>query len=130
MVYEAKTTRFWPHKLKRLQKTMKPRKQKAVPQDDLFKVRLADIVNPQHPLVEMKDIIDWGLLDQEPGYKFCATNGTSALPTRLMLGLIYLQHTFNLSDEDMVERWIAHLTGSTSVVRSSFNIDCLVTQPA
>lgn len=85
---------------------MKPRKQMPVPQDDLFKVRLADIVNPQHPLVEMKDIIDWGLLDQELGHGFCATNGASALPTRLMVGLMYLQHTFNLSDEAVLERWV------------------------
>ena len=85
---------------------MKPRKQMPLPQDDLFKVRLADIVNPQHPLVEMKDIIDWDLLDQELGHEFCATNGASALPTRLMVGLMYLQHTFNLSDEAVVERWV------------------------
>ena len=77
-----------------------------LPQDDLFKVRLADIVNPQHPLVEIKDIIDWHLLDQELGHEFCATNGASALPTRLMVGLMYLQHTFNLSDEAVVERWV------------------------
>ena len=106
MVSEAKTTRFWPYQLKRLQKTMKPRKPMPLPQDDLFKVRLVDIVNPQHPLVEMKDIIDWPLLDQELGHEFCATNGASALPTRLMVGLMYLQHTFNLSDEAVVERWV------------------------
>ena len=69
---------------------MKPRKQISVPQDDLFKVRLADIVNPQHLLVEMRDIVDWQLLDQELGHEFCATNGASALPTRLMVGLMYL----------------------------------------
>ena len=85
---------------------MKPRKPMPLPQDDLFKVRLVDIVNPQHPLVEMKDIIDWPLLDQELGHEFCATNGASALPTRLMVGLMYLQHTFNLSDEAVVERWV------------------------
>ena len=106
MVSEAKTTRFWPYQLKRLQKTIKPRKPIPLPQDDLFKVRLVDIVNPQHPLVEMKDIIDWPLLDQELGHEFCATNGASALPTRLMVGLMYLQHTFNLSDEAVVERWV------------------------
>ena len=106
MVYESKTTRFWPSSQKRLQKTMKPRKQKAIQQDDLFKVRLQDIVNPQHPLVEMRDMVDWSLLDQELGHKFCATNGASALPTRLMVGLMYLQHTFNLSDETVVERWV------------------------
>ena len=106
MVSEAKTTRFRPYQLKRLQKTMKPRKPMPLPQDDLFKVRLVDIVNPQHPLVEMKDIIDWPLLDQELGHEFCATNGASALPTRLMVGLMYLQHTFNLSDEAVVERWV------------------------
>ena len=85
---------------------MKPRKQKTIPQDDLFKVRLQDIVNPQHPLVEMRDMVDWSTLDQELGHKFCATNGASALPTRLMVGLMYLQHTFNLSDETVVERWV------------------------
>ncbi len=69
MVPEAKTTRFWPHKLTRLQKTMKPKKQMPVPQDDLFKVRLADIVNSQHPLVEMKGIIDWDLLEPEFGIR-------------------------------------------------------------
>ena len=106
MVSEAKTTRFWPYQLKRLQKTIKPRKPIPLPQDDLFKVRLVDIVNPQHPLVEMKDIIDWPLLDQELGHEFCASNGASALPTRLMVGLMYLQHTFNLSDEAVVERWV------------------------
>ena len=106
MVSEAKTTRFRPYQLKRLQKTIKPRKPIPLPQDDLFKVRLVDIVNPQHPLVEMKDIIDWPLLDQELGHEFCATNGASALPTRLMVGLMYLQHTFNLSDEAVVERWV------------------------
>ena len=84
---------------------MKPRKQKTIPQDDLFKVRLQDIVNPQHPLVEMRDMVDWSLLDQL-GHKFFATNGASALPTRLMVGLMYLQHTFNLSDETVVERWV------------------------
>ena len=83
---------------------MKPRKQKAVPQDDLCKVRLADIVNPQHPLVEIRDIIDWERLDQELGQAFCATHGASALPTRLMVGLMHWQHTFNLSDEAVVER--------------------------
>ena len=85
---------------------MKPRQQKAVPQDDLCKVRLADIVNPQHPLVEMRDITDWELLDQELGQAFCGTHGASALPTRLMVGLMYWQHTFNLSDEAVVERWV------------------------
>ena len=106
MVYESKTTRFWPSSQTRLQKTMKPRKQKAIPQDDWFKVRLQAIVNPQHPLVAMRDMVDWSLLDQELGHQFCATNGASALPTRLMVGLMYLQHTFNLSDEAIVAGWV------------------------
>ena len=106
MLYKSKTTRFWLSSPKKLQKTMKPRKQKVTPQDDLFKVRLQDIVNPQHPLVEMRDMVDWSTLDQELGHKFCATNGASALPTCLMVGLMYLQHTFNLSDETVVERWV------------------------
>ena len=31
--------------------------------------------------------------------------GRPRLPTRLMISLLYLKHTFNESDEDVVQRW-------------------------
>ena len=85
---------------------MKPRKPEAAPQDDLFKRRLDDLVNPNHRLVRLAHTIDWDLLDRELGQHFSGTAGASALPTRLMAGLMYLQHACNVSDEMVVEQWV------------------------
>ncbi|GGN27132.1 hypothetical protein GCM10011350_18150 [Marinomonas arctica] len=84
---------------------MKPRQTKIVPQKDLFQPQLVDIINPNHPLVRLAKIIDWNLLDNELGVHF-ATVGAAALPTRLMAGLLYLQHLHNLSDEMVLEQWL------------------------
>lgn len=37
---------------------------------------------------------------------YCADNGRSGLPTRLMAGLHFLKHLEGLSDEELVWRWI------------------------
>lgn len=84
---------------------MKPRQTKTIPQKDLFQPQLVDIINPNHPLVRLANIIDWKLLDNELGAHF-ATVGAAALPTRLMAGLLYLQHLHNLSDELVLEQWL------------------------
>ena len=84
---------------------MKPRQTKIVPQKDLFQPQLVDIINPNHPLVRLAKIIDWNLLDNELGAHF-STVGAAALPTRLMAGLLYLQHLHNLSDEMVLEQWL------------------------
>ena len=84
---------------------MKPRQTKTMLQKDLFQPQLVDIINPNHPLVRLAKIIDWNLLDNELGVHF-ATVGAAALPTRLMAGLLYLQHLHNLSDEMVLEQWL------------------------
>jgi len=33
-------------------------------------------------------------------------NSPLALPTRLLAGLHYLKHTFDQSDEDVIDRWV------------------------
>jgi hypothetical protein len=38
---------------------MKPRKSARTPQDQLFRVRLVDIVNEDHELVRLFKVIDW-----------------------------------------------------------------------
>ncbi len=38
------------------------------------------------------------------GSQFESTTGHPALPTRLMAALLYLEHVYALSDEDVVER--------------------------
>ncbi|NJN47181.1 MAG: IS5 family transposase, partial [Candidatus Competibacteraceae bacterium] len=84
---------------------MKPKSSCSDPQDDLFKVRLSDLVNPEHKLCRLARLIDWQQLEQaiEPHF---GEVGAPALPVRLMVGLLYLQHTYGVSDEAVVDQWV------------------------
>src|ERR1039457_1821080 len=75
-------------------------------QDDLFKVELEAIINPDYPLVRLAGQIDWASFESALGKHFCEYNGAPAKPVRLMVGLHYLKHTYNLSDEQTVLRWV------------------------
>jgi IS5 family transposase len=88
-----------------VQNTIKSNPLDPKPQDDGFKIHLEDRVDKNHALVRRAAVMHWDLLDDELGTEFCATAGAPALPTRLMAGLMYLQHTYNGSDEAVVEHW-------------------------
>lgn len=75
-------------------------------QGDLFKVELEALIDPEHPLVRLAGQIDWAFFERELGSQFCETNGAPAKPVRLMVGLHYLKHAYNLSDEQTVLRWV------------------------
>jgi transposase, IS5 family len=72
---------------------------------DLYRSRLDQILDQRHELFRLASLIAWDRFDQEFG-RFYRPLGRPAKPTRLMVGLSYLQHTFNLSDEAVVQRWI------------------------
>jgi transposase, IS5 family len=72
---------------------------------DLYRSRLDQILDHRHELFRLAALIDWDGFDQAFG-RFHRPLGRPAKPTRLMAGLSYLQHTFNLSDEAVVQRWI------------------------
>jgi hypothetical protein len=74
---------------------------------DLYRSRLDQILDPRHELFRLAALIDWDRFDQEFG-RFYLPMGRPAKPTRLMVGLSYLQHTFNLSDEAVVQRGLPH----------------------
>jgi len=85
---------------------MKPQKSAVhAPQGSLFQVELAKIVDLSHPLVVLGGQIDWSSFENALGASFCECNGAPGKPVRLMVGLHYLKHAFNLSDELVVERW-------------------------
>jgi IS5 family transposase len=71
---------------------------------DLYRSRLDQILDRRHELFRLAFVIAWDRFDQEFG-RFYRPLGRPAKPTRLMVGLSYLQHTFNLSDEAVVQRW-------------------------
>ncbi len=84
---------------------MKPKKS-PIPQNDLFKMRLENIIDLDHELVKLSKNIDWDSFDCEWGKLFKSNKGAPAIATRLITGLHYLKHLYNLSDEQVVARWV------------------------
>jgi len=73
---------------------------------DLFRSRLEQILDRKHPLYVLANKIDWKRFDQSYGVLFAQKHGRPALPTRLVVGLHYLKHAYNESDESVVARFL------------------------
>ena len=69
---------------------------------DLFRSSLEQILNKKHPLYVLANKIDWSRFDKSFGELFVQKQGRPGLPTRLVVGLHYLKHAFNESDESVV----------------------------
>src|ERR1700742_4632422 len=67
---------------------------------------LAPQLNPQHPLLQLAQAIDWGYFEGEFSKLSTSDVGRPPLPTRLLVGLHYLKALFNESDESVVARWV------------------------
>jgi transposase, IS5 family len=74
--------------------------------DDLFRARLSQQIDVRHPLVRLAGVIDWDVFEARFGELYHPHLGRPGVPIRLMVGLCYLQHTFRLSDEEVVARWV------------------------
>ena len=96
---------------------MRPRETKATGEHDLFRSRLDQILNMQHQLVKLAGTVNWKHLETVCGAVYSdapkSHGGTSKnkggqppLPTRLMAGLQILKFTFDLSDEELCDRWV------------------------
>ena len=72
---------------------------------ELFQSRLENIVASHHELVMLSHLIDWHKLEKIFGAFFIPKKGRPAIATRLMVGLLYLKHVNNLSDEQVVLVW-------------------------
>lgn len=59
----------------------------------------------KHTLVRLTGLVPWPEFDEAFG-KHYKPVGRPAKPTRLMVGLHYLKHMYDLSDEEAVERWV------------------------
>ena len=75
-------------------------------QTELFKTPLNKIIDTTHPLCVLGVKIKWSEFDKTFGPLYSEGKGRPAIPTRLMVGLHYLKHTYNLSDEEVVSRWL------------------------
>lgn len=68
---------------------------------------LLDQLNPAHPLLKLAKRIPWQRFEDEFAGLYSQT-GRPAKPIRLMVGLMLLKQLENLSDERVVEAWVAN----------------------
>ena len=60
----------------------------------------------RQPLVELAELIDWSIFETRWSAFFPSKTARPATPPRLVAGLLYLQHTFACSDEELVWAWV------------------------
>ena len=73
---------------------------------ELFQAHFDQLLNPAHCLVKLARRIDWNHFEGVFADCYCDDFGAPAKATRLMVGLHYLKHAFNESDESLAERWV------------------------
>jgi transposase, IS5 family len=99
--------------------------------DDFFRARLDQMVDLSHPLAVLATRMQWDEIEKSLAPAFShkdragrvvegadlfgttlqlagagvSNRGRPRLAVRLMVALLYLKHAFNLSDEELVERW-------------------------
>ena len=99
--------------------------------DDFFRARLDEMIDLRHPLAVLATKLPWPAIEAALATKFAHQDrpaksakldglfgaevvefgggisraGRPRLPVRLMAGLLYLKNSFNLSDEELVQRW-------------------------
>jgi IS5 family transposase len=96
---------------------MGPKHQPPV-SSELFQQTLTELINLEHPLVKLASLIDWKVFETQWAGFFPSKTGRPATPPRLIAGLLYLQHTFALSDEALIWTWVEnpywqHFCGET-----------------
>jgi len=85
---------------------MKPRSKPEASQLNLFQAQLKQILNLDHPLCVLARKIDWSRFEGGFAECNCPDFGAPAKDIRLIVGLHYLKHAFNESDESLVQRWV------------------------
>ncbi len=83
---------------------MKPKNEKKTL--EIFKVRLEEIINKEHPLVKLSEAINWKNLEQGLSKKYTEKMGAPGKEIRLMVGLQYLKYMYNESDEMIVRKFV------------------------
>ena len=83
---------------------MKPKA--ATPQCELFGAQLSELLNPKHPLYVLAERMEWSAFDAAIDACYAEEIGRPGVNTRLMVGLVYLKHAFDESDESVVARWV------------------------
>ena len=74
-------------------------------QTNLFRNQFINLLNLEHELVKLAEIIPWNMFEESFGTYYSETQGRPRKPIRLMVSLLMLQHMHNLSDEKVLKIW-------------------------
>jgi IS5 family transposase len=80
--------------------------QKPLSQNKLFQPTLEPILDDKHPLYKLASSINWQAIEKELACCYSEDMGRPGNATRLMVGLHYLKHAYNESDESVIARWV------------------------
>jgi len=80
--------------------------QKPDSHNQLFQPPLEPILNDRHPLYKLASSINWQAIGKELACCYSEDMGRPGNATRLMVGLHYLKHAYDESDESLIERWV------------------------
>lgn len=95
-------------------------------QQNLFKIRLTELINIVHPLVKLAHKISWDKMEQE-FEKLFSESGRPSIVIRKITGMLLLKEMFKERDETVGERWVEnsywqYFTGETFFRPSSLLI--------
>ena len=86
---------------------MRPRKSaQGEEQGELYQTRLRTLLDQRHPLYGLAAAIDWEFFEREFGLLYVEHKGRPGLPMRLLVGLHYLKHLYDVSDERVVAGFV------------------------
>lgn len=73
---------------------------------DMFRHPLDEMIDMKHKLVVLSKTIDWDGLEESLSGLYTLEKGRPGKPIRLMVSLHYLKYMYNLSDEEVIARWL------------------------
>ncbi len=85
---------------------MKPKPSVPAVQPDLFQTELKAIINLHHPLVKLANQFNWDAFEQQLQPTYAPVMVAPGINTRLMVALHFLKHQHDLSDDEVVAKWV------------------------
>ncbi len=79
---------------------------KKYEEPDFFRAYLPNILNMNHPLCKLSEVINWEDLHESFKLLYNEDLGRPAKSIRLMVGLQYLKYLKNLSDDELIAGWV------------------------
>lgn len=68
---------------------------------------LSEQLNPRHPIYQLSKVINWESLEAD-FTRLYSRRGRPAKAVRLMISLLLLKQLHDLSDDQVVERWVEY----------------------